>query len=99
MTEPRADRIDVDARLEKMAGSRMANDVRTDPLSLDRRYRDTQLCDIAFDECVNAVTRQRLSATVQEKVLLGGTLPREMTEVREGCGPERAATLLVSFAR
>ena len=34
MPEPSSDRIDVDARLKKVAGGRMANDVRTDPLCL-----------------------------------------------------------------
>jgi hypothetical protein len=48
---------------------------------------------------VNAVTRQRLSATVQEQVRLDRTLPREVTKVLEGCGPERAATLPVPLAR
>jgi DNA repair protein SbcC/Rad50 len=42
----------------------VANDMRTDPLSLERWYRDTQLRNIAFDKCVNAVARQRLSAMV-----------------------------------
>ena len=99
MSEPSADRIEIDARLKEMRGGGMANDVGTDPFSLQRWHRGTQLCDVAFDECVNAVTRQRLSATVQEQVRLGRTLSREVTKVRESCGPERAATLLVPFTR
>jgi hypothetical protein len=35
MPEPSTDRIDVDARLKEMAGGRMANDMGTDPLSLE----------------------------------------------------------------
>ena len=81
MPEPSTDRIDVDARLKQMAGGRVAYDVWTDPFSLERQYRGTQFCDVAFDESVNAVTRQRLSATVQEQVRLGRTLPREVTKV------------------
>src|SRR6516164_249326 len=99
VSEPRTDCIDVDARLKKMSGGRMANDVGTDPFSLQGRDRGTQPFDIAFNERMNAITRQRLSATVHEQVRLDRALPREMTEVLESCGPERASTLLVPFTR
>ena len=81
MSEPSTNRIDVDARLKKMAGGRVANYVGTDLFSVERRNRGTQLCDVAFDERVNAVTRQGLSATVQEQVRPGRTLPREVPEL------------------
>ena len=97
MPKPSTDRIDVDTRLKQMGCGRMANDMRTDPFSLQRRHRGTQLYDVAFNERVNAITRQRLSATVHEQVRLGGTLPREVTKVPESRGPERAAALLVPF--
>ena len=99
VSEPSTDGIDVYARLKEMSSCGMANDVGTDPFSLQRRYRGTQLCDIAFDECVNAITRQRLSATVHEQVRLDGTLPYKLTKVPKRDGPERAAALLVSFTR
>ena len=36
VSEPSTDRIDIDARLKEMGGGRMANDVGTDPFSLQR---------------------------------------------------------------
>ena len=81
MSEPSPDRIDVNARLQKMASGRVSDDMRTDPLSLERRHRRSQLCNIALNERVNTVTRQRLAATVHEKVRLGRTFAGKMTEV------------------
>jgi len=95
VSEPSPDRVDVDARLQEMTGGGMANDVGT----LQRRHRGTQLCDVAFNERVNAITCQRLSATVQKQVRLRRTLLCKVTKVSEGCGLERAAPLLLPFAR
>src|SRR6516162_444560 len=81
MSEPSTDRIDINARLQKMAGGRVSDDVRTDPLSLKRRHRRSQLCNIALNERVNTVTRQRLAATVHENVRLGRTFTGELTEM------------------
>jgi hypothetical protein len=64
-----------------MAGGCVSDDVRTDPLSLERRHRRAQLCNIALDEGVNPVTRQRLAAPVHENVRLGRTFTGELTEM------------------
>jgi hypothetical protein len=51
-----------------MSGSGMANDVGTDPFSLQRRHRGTQVCDIAFNERVNAITRQRFASRTASRM-------------------------------
>src|SRR5208283_2435405 len=98
VAEPSPDRVDVDARLQQVRGGRMADYVRTDPLATKWRAGGPQLRDVALDHGMNAVTRDGLTTTVQEHMLVMGPFVGKATEVLDGVGPERATALLAPLA-
>ena len=81
MPEPRADRIDVNARLKKMTGGRVANDMGTDPLSLvatASRYATSQCSVRRACECRSG---SKAPPAVQEQVRLRRALTGEVPEM------------------
>jgi hypothetical protein len=50
MPEPSPDGIDVDARLQQVRSSRMADHVRADPLAPERRHGGTQIRNVPLDK-------------------------------------------------
>jgi len=99
VAEPSADRVDVDPGLQQVRCGRMADHVRADPLAAQLRRGCPQPRDVALHHCVNAVSRDGLTAAVQKHGCIVGPLTSEATKLLDGGGPERATALLAALAQ
>src|SRR5215475_7252409 len=66
MPEPGANRVDIHSCPKQMCRSRMTDCMRTDALVCQRGNGFRQPLRIALNHCVNAKTRYRLAATIEE---------------------------------
>ena len=92
MTEPCADRVDVDARAKEVRGGRVSNDVRADRLLGERRH--TMVASLTYRVTVawttNRVTAIRRRLT-KHRLVWRPSL-RQRSQRRHGRGPERTVS-------
>src|SRR6202022_4986795 len=73
MSQPRSNRVDVDAAAQHMNGSGMPDIVRTDPLGLHGWNLIVCHFGVVGDETVDAESRHRLVRTTEEDDLVGAS--------------------------
>ena len=74
MSQPRADRVDVDTGAKKVDGGSMAHGMRADTLVAQRRHGLAGFFRGPHDESMNAITSDRSAVDIDEDRRFAGTV-------------------------
>ena len=94
MTEPSADRVQIDAGLEQVAGAGVTDGVRRDPPSGERRGAGRR----AFDEPIDPEPGIGPSLPAEEDGIPGCPSLQEFSECGFGPGPQRTLSVFSALA-
>src|SRR4051794_40673884 len=98
MTEPGADRVDIDTGSKEMTGAGMANRMRTNALCGQSWHSDGYFPGIAFHHRVNAKPGNWPTAPIDKDVLGWRLFSDQRLKFLHGVHPQRAEAQLVALA-
>ncbi len=98
VSEPRSNGVNIDTSTEQVHRGGVANGVRTDTLSFERRSPGTGFGGVAFDQSVDPKAGQRLAPLIDENRRMDGVLTDELLESSHGPGPKRTTSVFTAFA-
>ena len=101
MSQPRADRVDIDTSAEEVDGRGMAHGMGTDALVAQRRHGLGGFVRDPYDEAVNAIASDRAAVDVEEdRCFTGAVDPWSEQSAKDlgGARPQWTSTDLASLA-
>src|SRR6266702_3284852 len=98
MAEPRPDCVDIYTGTKQVRRGGVADRVWADSFCRQGRSFDLSLQRMALDQIVNAETRDRMAAAIEEDMLVGWTIGGQSCEFSNGHWPEWTETFFTAFA-